>query len=804
MRRNRKSNRRILGEDNQSKRTIGNNSRTSAKKTEKRKSAKETKGKRVIKKITYSFFVCLFILMIAGLGIGVGMYAAITQEVENMNFDQLAVNQSSIIYYLDDEGDAHEEVILRSDSNSIWVESHEISDVMKDAIVSIEDERFYSHNGVDIKRTMAAIIDFGMSKLGFGESDFGGSSITQQMIKNITNEKDRTAARKIKEIMRAVAVEKVLSKEEILTMYLNVIPFGNNCLGVEAAAKFYFDKPASELNLTESSLLAGLPQAPSAFNPLRNPESALDKRNKVLKKMYDLKKITKEEYEEAINSDLGLQGAHRFDNFNVYSYFVDAVISDVKSDLMTQYGYTDEFAEKMVLSGGLAIHSTMDPEIQSAMEEVFENNKNFSIVPSDIQSAMTIIDPSTGEIKGIVGGRGVKEQSRSLNRATQSSRQPGSAIKPLSVYAPAIDLNKITPMTRVKDEKITIKDWSPKNSYTGYKGVMTVEKAVEISANIPAIKILKDEVGITSSYDYAKNKFKLSNIVEADKALSPLALGGLTKGVTTEQMAAAYSAFANGGYYIKPCTYSKVYDNKGNVILENNYDKTRIIKSSTAYVVSDMLYNVVNGSSGTGKSAKLSNVTTYGKTGTTNEGMDKWFVGYTSYYVGAVWSGRDVNEKNDRGLSTNISASLWKKVMEKVHDGYENKEIEISEGMVSTKVCSVTGNLATSKCPGINQYYARGEQPKKYCSGKHSIPSSEPDENTEEIIIDDENAENSNSSDTTSSTQTENSSDSSASTDQDRENTTPSTSTDTGSESTSDDNGTDNTPNRRPSSVVAD
>jgi penicillin-binding protein 1A len=184
--------------------------------------------------------------------------------------------------------------------------------------------------------------------------------------------------------------------------------------------------------------------------------------------------------------------------------------------------------------------------------------------------------------------------------------------------------------------------------------------------------------------------------------------------------------------------------------------------------------------------------------------MDKWFVGYTSYYVGAVWSGRDVNEKNDRGLSTNISASLWKKVMEKVHDGYENKEIEISEGMVSTKVCSVTGNLATSKCPGINQYYARGEQPKKYCSGKHSIPSSEPDENTEEIIIDDENAENSNSSDTTSSTQTENSSDSSASTDQDRENTTPSTSTDTGSESTSDDNGTDNTPNRRPSSVVAD
>lgn len=789
---------------------MGKNPKTSAKKIEKRKSAKETKGKRVIKKITYSFFVCLFIIMIAGLGIGVGMYAAITQEVENMNFDQLAVNQSSIIYYLDDEGEPREEVILRSDSNSIWVESHEISDVMKDAIVSIEDERFYSHSGVDIKRTMAAVIDFGLSKLGFGESDFGGSSITQQMIKNITNEKDRTASRKIKEIMRAVAVEKVLSKEEILTMYLNVIPFGNNCLGVEAASKFYFDKPASELNLTEATLLAGLPQAPSAFNPLKNPEAATEKRNKVLKKMYNLKKITKEEYEEAVNSDLGLKGAHRFDSNNVYSYFADAVISDVKSDLMAQYGYTDEFAEKMVLSGGLAIHSTMDPKIQSAMEEVFENNKNFSAVPSDIQSAMTVIDPNTGEIKGIIGGRGVKEQSRSLNRATQSPRQPGSSIKPLSVYAPAIDLNKITPMTRVNDEKITIKDWSPKNSYTGYKGVMTVEKAVEISANIPAVKILKDEVGITTSYDYAKNKFKLSNIVEADKALSPLALGGLTKGATTEQMAAAYSAFANGGYYIKPCTYSKVYDNRGNVILENDYDKTRIIKSSTAYVVSDMLYNVVNGSSGTGKSARLSNVTTYGKTGTTNEGMDKWFVGYTSYYVGAVWSGRDVNEKNDRGLNTNISATLWKKVMEKVHNGYENKEIELSEGMVSTRICSVTGNLATSKCPAINQYYARGEQPKKYCSGKHNIPSPEPTENTEnEIIIDDEITEIPNNSDSSSSTNTESTPDSSTSTNQGTENTPPSTSTGTGSENTTDNNGsesetTDNTPNRRPSSVVAD
>lgn len=706
--------------------------RTSVNITKKSASKAPDNKKTVVNKFIYSFFACLFVVLVACLGVGAGMYAAITQEISEMNVHELALTSSSIVYYTDKDGNSVETATLFNDGNRVWIESPEISDIMKEAIVAIEDERFYKHSGVDIKRTTGAIFGYIGELFGQGSATYGGSTITQQVIKNITQEKDRTATRKIKEMMRAVAIEKELSKDEILTIYLNVIFLANNCYGVEAASNMYFDKSASELELHEAALIAGITQRPSYYDPLRNPENALKKRNTVLLKMYELEKITKEEYDAAVNMDIDLKGAHKQGRNKVYSYFVDHVINEVIKDLQIEKGYTETFATQQVYGGGLKIYTTMDYDIQSAIEGVFENNSNFPSGAKNAQASMIIIDPQTGEIKGMVGGKGEKTASRGLNRATQTTRQPGSSIKPLSVYGPAIDKGVVTPSTVLLDAPITIKDWAPKNSYTGFKGNMTVKKAIAISANIPSIKTLQ-KLGISTSYDYAKNKFMLSTLVDADKDLSPLSLGGLTNGVTVCDMAAAYAVFANGGYYIEPFSYTKVLDSTNRVLLENNdITKTRVIKASTASLMSNMLYGVVNSSGGTGRLARLSNMPAYGKTGTTNNDYDKWFVGYTKYYVGAVWFGFDTPSSIRRaGIYNNISASLWKKVMEEVHQGLPSEEIDVTQGLSRAYICSVTGNLATDGCDGSWQYFEKGSAPDIYCSGIHETGLPEEPEETE-------------------------------------------------------------------------
>lgn len=684
-----------------------------------KKAKKQSKG--ILKSIMYAVFVCIFVALIACVGIGAGMYAAIVNEINEMNVQELALTRSSIVYYTDENGNSAEAATLFNEGNCIWIDSEEIPKIMKDAIVSIEDERFYEHGGVDIKRTAGAALGYVKEKLGMGRATYGGSTITQQVIKNITQEKDRNVTRKIKEMMRAVAIEKQLSKDEILTMYLNVVYFANNCYGVEAAANAYFDKPAAKLTLNEAALIAGITQKPSYYDPVRNPENAKKKRNTVLKKMYELGKITKEEYDESAASELVIKGSHEKIKSKIYSYFVDTVVNEVIKDLQREKGYSEAFATQQVFGGGLKIYTTMDKNIQDTVESVFENTSNFSGAASKAQASMVILDPSNGEIKGIVGGKGKKTDARGLNRATQTTRQPGSSLKPLSVYTPAIEKRIVTPTTSVVDEKIKIKDWEPQNAYSGFKGQMTVKKAVEISANIPAIKILQ-KVGTGTSYEYVTKKFKLSTIVDADKDLSPLALGGLTKGVTVKEMAAAYAVFANEGKYNEPHTYTKVLDSANRVLLEKGATNEEVISANTAYTMSEMLYGVVNGSSGTGKVAKLANgISTYGKTGTTNENHDKWFVGYTPYYVGAVWFGFDQPKSiTNAGISSSISARLWKKVMDKVHDGLDAGKIEAGDDMIEAFVCDRTGQLAGEDCNGVIEYFKRGQEPQVFCNGNHS------------------------------------------------------------------------------------
>ena len=686
------------------------------------KTRKRKKNKHLHKKIWTTTGLIAAVCAVVVIGIVIGMYAAVSREIKDMNIRNLALNYSSFIYYQDVNGNTKEYEQIRSVSNRIWIDSEDISPYFKEAMVSIEDERFYKHNGVDLKRTIGATGKYILAKLGIGRADYGGSTITQQVIKNITNEKERTSARKIKEMMRAVAMERQLTKDEILTMYLNIVYFANNCYGVEAASHVYFNKSASQVALHEAALIVGITQYPSEYDPFVHPDRALEKRNIVLGKMLELGKITQEEYSKAVSRDLGVTKSGIGSAMGMTSYFADQVVSDVIRDLQLQKGYSEDFATQQVYNGGFKIYSTVDKSIQDTIENVFEDRSNFPSSSKQAQSAMVIIDPYTGQIKGLVGGLGRKTDIRGWNRATQSKRQPGSSIKPLSVYSPAIDMGKITAATTVVDEEITIgsDDWKPRNSYKDFYGVMNVKEAVGRSANIPAVKVL-DMVGLSSSFGYLQNKFRITTLHEGDKNYSSLSLGGLTEGVTVKEMCAAYGCFVNSGKYIAPHTYTHVVDSTGQTILQNNSNSSQAISAAAAYITTDLLSAVVNSNYGTGGSAKISNMPTYGKTGTTDDDFDKWFVGFTPYYVGAVWFGFDTPASlSAAGIKGNPALSAWKQVMSKVHADLPSKTIARPSNVVESTICMYSGKIASRTCNYTTAYFVEGTQPKGNCNSSHA------------------------------------------------------------------------------------
>lgn len=689
--------------------------------TVKRTSARGAKGKKkksgkknvFLAKLRVAVIILVCVLVVVCLGVGAGMYAAVAQEIDDLDFEGIAYNFSSIVYANDADGNAIEVEYLHDDGNREWIDPELIPDVAREAAVAIEDERFYKHQGVDIKRTAGAVLGWVKSKITGKAPTYGGSTITQQVIKNITQEKDRTVTRKVKEMMRAIAFERRFTKDEILSTYLNIAYFGNQCYGIEAASKMYFSKNALELTLPEAAMIVGITQAPTRYDPFRNPESSKEKRDLVLMKMYELEKISEEEYNAAVSSGLGVNDSRRSLGGLVYSYFVDQVINDVIADLQNEKGYSQTFATQQIFGGGLKIYTTMDPIVQDSIESIYENKANFG----GAQSAMVVMDPYTGEIKGMAGGVGVKNESRGLNRATQSRRQAGSSVKPLSVYAPSLENKKITAATIITDSPITIGDWSPKNSYTGFKGDMSVRRAIEISANIPAVKTLQT-LGIENSYKFMTQKLGFTTLTENDKNLSALGLGGMSYGVSPKEMAAAYAVFPNKGVYITPHTYTKVLDGSGKVLLEKKPTSTRALSEANAFIMTSFLKDVVNGSAGTGRSARFSGMTSYGKTGTSNDNKDKWFCGFTPYYVGAVWYGYDT----DRSVGgTNIATQVWRKVMEKIHNGMPEKSIDQPDSVTAVSVCQLTGKLSSSGCGHAKtEYFAKGTLPTKYCNGNHS------------------------------------------------------------------------------------
>lgn len=689
--------------------------------------------------------VLIFIITVAMMACMAAAYIKnVIIPAADLKLEDYTTNLTSTMYYRDStentEDPPYKELqTLYGDENRVWVKRDQIPQDLMDAAVAIEDKRFYEHHGVDWLRTANGIM------LMFTGKDIqGGSTLTQQLIKNLTTEDDVTVKRKIMEIFRALEFEKKYSKEDILEWYLNYIYLGQGCNGVYTASYAYFGKHVSELDLAECASLIGITNNPSKYDPFAKLEVVDEKTGEVktakdfnkqrqeviLKEMCKSGYITEEERDAAIAEELQFNpGKDANAKSTVYTWYEDAVIEDVINDLMETYNWSEEVAKNAVFSGGLEIYTCLDPKVQAVVDEVYGSRETLnaaSATGQEIQSGITIVDNKTGDVVAMAGGIGEKTSSRGWNRATDSLRPPGSSIKPLSVYAPAIELGYITPISTFEDSPY--KDGWPVNATGRYQGTVSVAKAVRESINTVAVKVL-DEITPEASFQFMRDKFHI-DLVESrvkrgteftDIALAPLALGGLTDGVSPYDMAAAYSVFPRQGTYIPPRTYSMVINSKGEIILENKtQDKAEeAISKRTAYYMNQMLQQVITGPAGsTGHAANFSGQCIAGKTGTTTSRKDLWFVGYTPYYTAAVWTGYDQQERLSTGLS-NPSTRLWNLVMQKVHNGLPYKEFDQPDDQLKTiTYCSVSGKLPGPACGGhlVTGTFFAEDAPSGYCT----------------------------------------------------------------------------------------
>ena len=613
---------------------------------------------------------------------------------------------------------------LHSTENRLWVAYNDLPQDLVDAFVAVEDHRFWKHKGVDWYATIGATF-----KWVLGIDSRGGSTITQQLVKNITQEDDVTIQRKVQEIFRALNLEKQKSKEEIIELYLNTISFGQGTYGIRAAAQRYFNKDVAELNLTECASLAAIPKSPTYYNPYRNPENNEIRRNtEVLKEMLEHGLITQAEYNVAVNRKLVLDMTYdEVTGTTTNSWFTDAVIEDVIAALQEELGISYIAASTMLYTQGLTIYTTMDPFVQETLEEVFEDDSNFPRVSSAVkpECSMVITDPKTGNILGLVGGRGDKTLSRGFNIATMAKRSPGSSIKPLTVYAPALDAGLITYGTIVDDTPFMFNEKTdsagnvkytayPANLPAVYKGLTTINSAVERSVNTIAMKVL-DMLGTQNAYDFSQ-RIGLYSITDryervdgsilSDIDYAPLALGALTVGVSPREMTQAYSFLANDGIYTEARTFTKVLDKNKEVIIDNTPKTDIVVSEQTASIMTKMLQNVVK--NGTAKAVTLQKyVDVAGKTGTATDDYDRWFCGYTPYYVGACWFG--YTELRTIGNISTVSPAtkIWDIVMTRLHQplieesqrtGEPLDSFEMASGVVTATYCVDSGKLVTDAC----------------------------------------------------------------------------------------------------------
>ena len=640
----------------------------------------------------------------------------------NLDLARVKSNFATTLITLDEAGAETEYTQLPSNYTRTWVDLKDVPDNMKNAFIAIEDKRFLQHEGVDWKRTFSA---FANLFFNFYSSQQGGSTITQQLIKNLTGETQVRLERKVQEIIRAINLEKKYSKDIILEAYLNSIYLDNGLKGVQTASQAYYGKPVSELSLAQCASIAAITKNPYRYNPTRNPKDNKERRDLVLDYMYDQGYISKEECEQAKNEKIVTvkQSTEKKETV-IESYFTDLVISDLTSDLIKQKNMTQEQAEDAIYNSGYKVYVTVSPKVQVQMENYYRDNSNFPIYSGNehVQSAMAVLSPKGG-VLGIVGGRGEKTINRGLNRAAQSKRSPGSSIKPVGVYAPAIEYD-VTNYSKIEVDKPIdtvingVKQKWPKNASGYYSGSMTVERAVRESTNTVAVRVCQ-RLGVDKSFDFLTQNLGITTLVKketkngkviSDLNLSSLALGGMEYGVTPLELAGAYVPICNGGLYIKPHTYTKVVDAYGNIVLSNDEEGAAAMSPATAQIVNRLMQNVITGSGGTGRAAAIDGVTIAGKTGTTNDNKDRWFVGMTPDYVGVVWTGYDQQKEINFG-GGNPSLNTWRAVMSKVVKGEEQKEFPASDKVVEREYCTSTGLLAKSGCPKKTGYYKADSLP---------------------------------------------------------------------------------------------
>ncbi|MDU1685454.1 MAG: transglycosylase domain-containing protein [Clostridium perfringens] len=718
--------------------------------TERKREHKDRKQKKnspknqsKVTKFLKWFFIGILLLGITAVTV-VGVYVlSIIRSSPDLDVQAIqSLNQPSILY--DDQGNFMDNVITRE--QRYVVKSEEIPDNLKKAFVAIEDERFYEHKGIDVKRVFGVIASNIKSKLSGSNMVQGASTITQQLIKNAVLTNEFSYERKIKEMYLALELEKHLSKDEILTTYLNTIPMGGYQYGVSAAAQRFFSKNVSDLNLIECAYLGGLTQAPTSYDGLseankENPSRYLNRTKSVLFKMHELGYISSEQYNDAIN-EIDTNGIKFTPNNKLsktnFEWFTRPAITQVKQDLMDKYKYTQEEVDKLIANGGLKIYTSMNRDLQNNVQKVLDDPNNYKAITSNpneknedgvykLQSSATIIDYKTGHVKALVGGRG-EQPAMSHNRAYYDLKSIGSATKPLTVYGPAIDLGLGGAGSVVNDSPLSNKELSstgykdqPKNEYNSYRGPLTFREAIKISSNLAAIKVA-NEVGVSNSIAYGE---KLGLVYGPhSRGISTTALGQFQNdpnnpdGGNTYTLASAFGVFGNNGVKTNAKLYKKVLDSHGNVILDTSTpEETKIFSPQASYIVYDMLKDQVE--SGSAKPAKFGNIPVAGKTGTTTGDKDYLFAGLTPYYSAAIWIGYD-KPREMRTSSGTVTSPIFGKIMGLAHKDLQYKEVEQPSGIIKIAVCMDSGLKPTSLCTqGSRVYYdwfINGSAPTQYCN----------------------------------------------------------------------------------------
>ena len=779
-------------------------------------------GQRAHVSLIRLLFMGLITLCVVVTCVGIGSVRGVIANAPDVeNVDIMPLGYATFLY--DDEGNQIRK-LAAPDANRLPVSIDQIPLDLQHAVVAIEDERFYEHNGIDVRGILRAAVKGLTSGGHFSE---GASTITQQLLKNNvftnwTNESTQIEriTRKLQEQYLAVQIEeKIGDKNVILENYLNTINLGAGAYGVQAASRQYFNKDVWDLNLSECATLAGITQAPTKYNPISNPKENAKRRKEVLQHMLDQEYIDQAQYDEALNDDVysriqAAQAEQTQADSNIYSYFEDALNQQIINDLMNIKGYTKTQAQNMLYSGGLKVMTTQSPSIQKILDEEYADPSNYpdyvqyaldyaltvktpageqvnyskemmklyfqnedpsfdllfdsqeegqtyvdrykadilsdgsQVVAERVnfapqpQSSMTVIDQHTGYVKAMIGGRGEKTASLTMNRATDSTRQPGSTFKIVSTYAPALNELGMSLATTFEDEPYNYPSGQPvKNASGSYSGTTTIRTAIRNSINVVAVKCLEQvtpELGLQYLDNFGFST--LAHGTEADTdangnvytdANLPMALGGLTYGITNIDLCAAYATIANSGNYIKPVYYTKILDHNGNVLIENTSAEKSVIKESTAFLLTSAMEDVVQ--QGTGTACQLDNMAVAGKTGTTDQYNDLWFAGFTPYYTCVVWSGYDDNQKIPDD-ARNFHKNLWRKVMSRIHEGLEYRDFQQPSSVEKISICSETGLLPRTGCPVIEEYFDVGTVPTEYCD-QHFYEV--PDEETEgELVLD--------------------------------------------------------------------